>query len=140
MSSDSRYEFFNYFMLRFILACRDESKGNEAVEQIKKEFKDSDVQCMRLDLSELDSVSSFVKQFSAKFPKQKINCLVNNAGAMLAPSLTKDGFEAQYQTNYLGHFALTNWMLEKQLFSSKARIINVSSIMHWFGNAKNSIL
>ncbi len=90
---------------------------------------------MVMDLADLKAVEKCVEKMEEM--GDKFSALVNNAGAMLPPGYTKDGFEVQYQTNYLGHFALTMWMMEKQLLEDKARIVNVSSILHWFGKEMN---
>jgi NAD(P)-dependent dehydrogenase (short-subunit alcohol dehydrogenase family) len=117
---------------KVVIACRDKRKGIQAAEEIKQDAgKSVEIVVVQLDLADLASVRNCVEELEKI--GGKVDCLVNNAGAMLMPEITRDGFEVQYQTNYLGHFALTNWMMKRKLFAKRARIINVSSILHWFG-------
>eukprot|EP00475_Leptophrys_vorax_P036176 TRINITY_DN6062_c0_g1_i5.p1 TRINITY_DN6062_c0_g1~~TRINITY_DN6062_c0_g1_i5.p1 ORF type:complete len:318 (+),score=70.83 TRINITY_DN6062_c0_g1_i5:143-1096(+) len=122
--------------------CRDVKKGNTAAESIKKDFIEADVSVVALDLSSLKSVETCVNALKGQVGEGNIDLLVNNAGAMVAPSVSADGFDCQYQTNYLGHFALTQWMLDERLFSTNARIINVGSVMYLFasGDLKKTML
>jgi len=100
-------------------------KGNEAVEAVKKFSRNSKVEALKLDLSSLKSIREFAKKFEEK--KLPLNILINNAGVMMIPyAKTEDGFEMQFGVNHLGHFLLTNLLLDK-LKQSKGRIVNVSS-------------
>ncbi len=82
-----------------------------------------------LDLADLSSVREFSKATSAEHPK--LDLLVNNAGVMMPPrELTADGFELQFGTNHLGHFALTGLLLDALSAASDARIVTISSIEH----------
>eukprot|EP00475_Leptophrys_vorax_P036175 TRINITY_DN6062_c0_g1_i2.p1 TRINITY_DN6062_c0_g1~~TRINITY_DN6062_c0_g1_i2.p1 ORF type:complete len:329 (+),score=89.73 TRINITY_DN6062_c0_g1_i2:43-1029(+) len=127
---------------KVIIGCRDVKKGNTAAESIKKDFIEADVSVVALDLSSLKSVETCVNALKGQVGEGNIDLLVNNAGAMVAPSVSADGFDCQYQTNYLGHFALTQWMLDERLFSTNARIINVGSVMYLFasGDLKKTML
>jgi NAD(P)-dependent dehydrogenase (short-subunit alcohol dehydrogenase family) len=103
-------------------------KKAAAVEEIKKSSGNDKVEAMKLDLASLQSVRDFSKEFKSRgIP---IHVLVNNAGVM-APSLQKsaDGYELTFAVNHLGHFLLTNLLLDnvKQV---KGRIVNVSSSLH----------
>ena len=129
---------------RVILACRSKEKAMKAVETLKKETKNDKIEFMRLDLSSLDSV----RQFADEYKRRGLPChaLINNAGLMyLSASFaeeltTKDGkFDMQFISNYLGHFLLTNLLIDV-LIKSKAKIINISSILHWLGTISAQIL
>ena len=100
---------------------------------------------MHLDLASLDSVRQFAADFTARY--DQLHYLINNAGVMALPERreTADSFEMQFGTNHLGHFALTGLLTKHILRTPGARIVNVSSSAHRFGqmnfddlNAKNS--
>ncbi|CAF1064816.1 unnamed protein product [Brachionus calyciflorus] len=114
---------------RVILACRDLQKSLEASEQIRKLTGNGNVFVELLDLSSMDSI----RKFSEKIIKQEenVHILINNAGVSMCPNRrTKDGFEMQFGVNHLGHFLLTNLLLDKIKNSAPSRIINVSSLSH----------
>jgi len=116
-----------------IVAVRDEEKGNSAVERIEAENPNADIQVMLVDLADLESVRSFAASFKKNF--NKLDLLVNNAGVMNPPyTKTKDGFELQFGTNHLGHFALTGLLIELIRETHGSRIVNVSSTAHKIGN------
>ncbi|XP_067681959.1 retinol dehydrogenase 12-like [Haliotis asinina] len=117
---------------RVLLACRDPLKGMAAADDI---FKSSGQKLMvkTLDLSDLDSVRQFAKDINADEPK--LDILVNNAGVMMCPKmLSKQGYELQFATNHLGHFLLTNLLLELMKRSTPSRIVVVSSGIYKRGN------
>ena len=115
-----------------IVAVRNEVKGNAAVEQIKAENSKADIQVMLVDLANLKSVHSFAQNFKEKFTK--LDLLINNAGVMTPPyTKTKDGFELQFGTNHLGHFALTGLLIDMIKKTPNSRIVNVSSMAHKIG-------
>ena len=92
-----------------IMACRDSAKGEAARERILEEFPDSEVSGSGLDLADRSSVEDCASNFS---PEGGLDILITNAGVMIPPkSRTKDGFELQFGTNHLGHFALTGRLL-----------------------------
>ena len=94
-----------------IIAVRNLEKGKKAKEKIIAQNKDAKVGIMKIDLSDLSSVKTFVEEFKNKF--EKLDILINNAGVMIPPySKTKGGFELQMGTNHFGHFALTLQLLE----------------------------
>ena len=111
------------------MACRDKVKCEEARQEIIKATGNLNVFNRSLDLSSLDSVRRFVAEFLKEEPR--LDVLINNAGVMMCPKmLTKDGFEMQLGTNHLGHFLLTNLLLDTLKKSAPSRIINVSSLAH----------
>lgn len=113
-----------------ILACRDTKKAESAKLEIQKQTGNKKIHVLALDLSDLDSVRIFAKTFREKF--QTLDILINNAGVMAfyERRLTKQGFEMQFGTNHLGHFLLTNLLLENLKRSERGRIINVASLAH----------
>ena len=116
-----------------ILACRDINKAEAAKSQIKSEIVDALVETMTLDLSKQASVHQFASNFREKY--NRLDVLVNNAGIMSVPySITEDGFESQFATNHLGHFALTGLLLDVILKTPGSRVVNVSSGGHRMGN------
>ncbi|HRH45571.1 MAG TPA: SDR family NAD(P)-dependent oxidoreductase [Pyrinomonadaceae bacterium] len=115
-----------------ILAVRNLEKGNKAVEKILEQNKNADVKVMELDLANLESVEKFAENFKKDY--SRLDLLINNAGVMIPPySKTTDGFELQFGTNHLGHYALTGLLLELLLKTEGARIVNVSSGAHKVG-------
>jgi NAD(P)-dependent dehydrogenase (short-subunit alcohol dehydrogenase family) len=115
-----------------ILACRNLEKGQIALDQIKAEIPDASAEIMQLDLASLESVRQFVKDFKAKY--DRLDILLNNAGIMMVPyGKTEDGFERQFGTNHLGHFALTGLLIDLLSKTADARVVNVSSNGHRFG-------
>jgi len=115
-----------------ILACRDKDKGEAAVRQITQEYPQAKAELMQLDLSDLASVRRFADEFTSHY--NRLDILINNAGIMAIPfGKTTDGFELQFGTNHLGHFALTGLLLNLILRTSLARVITVSSGGHRFG-------
>ena len=115
-----------------ILACRSMDKAQVALADIKNEIPSTKAEIMRLDLASLESVRQFAEAFIARY--QRLDVLLNNAGIMAVPyGKTTDGFERQFGTNHLGHFALTGLLLDVILATPRARIVNVSSNGHRFG-------
>jgi NAD(P)-dependent dehydrogenase (short-subunit alcohol dehydrogenase family) len=116
-----------------ILAVRSIDRGQKAASDIRNEFPNSSVEVMKLDLSSLASVKSFAKEFSGKY--KHLDYLINNAGVMVPPySKTEDGFELQFGTNHLAHFALTGLLLPLLGSTKNSRIVTVSSLAHLSGN------
>jgi len=112
-----------------ILACRSIDKAQAAATQIQTEFPDASVEVMPLDLSSLQSVREFAAAFKEKY--DRLDVLLNNAGIMMVPyGVTQDGFERQFGTNHLGHFALTGLLLDLIKDTPGARVVNVSSLAH----------
>ena len=107
-----------------VLAVRDVEKGRQAAARIT-----GDVSVQALDLTSLDSVRSAAADLRAAHPR--IDLLINNAGVMYTPKqTTADGFELQFGTNHLGHFALTGLLLDRLLPVPGSRVVTVSSAGH----------
>jgi NAD(P)-dependent dehydrogenase (short-subunit alcohol dehydrogenase family) len=112
-----------------VIACRRPEEGEKAKARIEASGARGKVLVMKLDLSSLDSVRSFAKEFISRF--DRLHGLVNNAGVMNTPAgKTKEGFETQFGTNHLGHFLLTELLLGVLKASAPARIVNLSSCFH----------
>ena len=112
-----------------VLAVRNLEKGNAALSRIVAAGPRADVTLQALDLSSLDSVRSAADALRTAYPR--IDLLINNAGVMLTPKqVTKDGFELQFGTNHLGHFALTGLVLDQLLPVRGSRVVTVSSMGH----------
>jgi NAD(P)-dependent dehydrogenase (short-subunit alcohol dehydrogenase family) len=111
-----------------VLACRNTTKGEKAAGEIRS-ATGADARAAELDLADLASVRSFAERLGSE--RDPVDLLINNAGVMAPPRrLTKDGFESQFGTNHLGHFALTGLLLQKLLAVPAARVVTVSSTMH----------
>ncbi len=114
-----------------VLACRDERRGQAAVERLVHEVPSARVGYRHLDLADLATV----RAFADGFPGERLDLLVNNAGVMAVPyARTADGFETQFGVNHLGHFALTGLLLPKLSGTPGARVVSVSSVMHAIAN------
>jgi NAD(P)-dependent dehydrogenase (short-subunit alcohol dehydrogenase family) len=112
-----------------VLAVRNLEKGNLALARIVAAYPDADVTLQELDLSSLDSVRAAAKALRKTYPR--IDLLINNAGVMWTPKqVTADGFEMQFGTNHLGHFALTGLLLDNLLPVRGSRVVTVSSMGH----------
>ncbi|GHH75062.1 SDR family NAD(P)-dependent oxidoreductase [Promicromonospora soli] len=112
-----------------VLAVRDVEKGKKAAARIS-----GDVGVLALDLTSLESVRDAAAELHATH--DSIDLLINNAGVMMPPKqTTRDGFELQFGTNHLGHFALTGLLLDLLLPVPGSRVVTVSSIAHRTGGA-----
>ena len=113
-----------------ILACRDRQKGEIAHDRLHTEAPSTHTELAILDLASLDSVREFAAQELKK--NRPLHVLINNAGVMAPPKRlqTKDGFEIQFGTNVLGHFALTGLLLPALERSEKPRVVTLASIAH----------
>ena len=120
---------------KVVLACRDLGKARSAAAQIAASSPGADVEVMALDLSSLASVRAFSDAFHSDH--HALHVLCNNAGVMAIPyRLTTDGFEMQFGTNHLGHFALTGLLLDLILATGGARVVNVASGAHRMGRMR----
>ncbi len=113
-----------------VVASRNEAKGSAAVASIVKQVPGGQVTFEMLDLASLASVAGFAARIAATHPS--LDILVNNAGVMAVPTrqVTQDGFEMQFGTNYLGHFALTARLLPMLRNAAAPRVVQLSSIAH----------
>ena len=112
-----------------VLAVRDIDKGKDAAARIAATAPGANVTVQPLDLASLDSVRAAAAELRAGHPA--IDLLINNAGVMFTPKqATRDGFELQFGTNHLGHFALTGLLLEQMLPVPGSRVVTVSSLAH----------
>ena len=119
-----------------VLAVRNTDKGRAAADLIARRTPGASVAVQELDLTSLDSIRTAADQLRAEH--ETIDLLINNAGVMMTPkSTTKDGFELQFGTNHLGHFAFTGLLLDRVLAARGSRVVTVSSVGHRF--ARNGI-
>ncbi len=120
---------------KVIIAVRNPQKGEKALERIKAQNANADVSVMIVDLANLDSVKKFAAEYNKQY--KQLDLLINNAGVMVPPySKTADGFELQFGTNHLGHYALTAHLVDVLKKTKGSRIVNVSSMAHNRGNLK----
>ncbi len=112
-----------------LITSRSEDKARNAVEEIKKASGSERVEFIRIDLGSQESVRSTAEEIKTRFPK--IDVLINNAGCYLSDlQLSPEGIELQFATNHLGHFLLTNLLMDNLKASGTGRIINLASIAH----------
>ena len=112
-----------------IMAVRNTQKAEIVASEIRKEYANVKIDIRSLDLSSLDSISSFAKGVLEDY--KNLDILINNAGIMMCPySKTKNGFETQMGTNHLGPFALTGLLMPLLMSTKNARIVSTSSVAH----------
>ncbi|MDO3413006.1 oxidoreductase [Saccharibacillus sp. CPCC 101409] len=116
-----------------ILASRDANKVGAAIQQIAEQVPRAKLSGIKLDLADLDSVSECAEEVRRKYGR--LDLLINNAGVMIPPfSHTKKGFELQFGTNHLGHFALTGRLLPLILQTPDSRIASMTSLAGVMGS------
>jgi len=110
-----------------LMGVRSRAKGEAALARLQREAPGASAEVVELDMASLSSIRRFAESYAGP-----LDVLVNNAGVMALPTreLTEDGFERQFGTNHLGHFALTGLLLPKLLASSAPRVVTVSSLAH----------
>jgi len=115
-----------------VLTGRDDRKGRSAIEKISREVAGAKVSYEHLDLANLASIADFAQRMHGR---QSLDLLINNAGVMALPrrQTTADGFEMQFGTNHLGHFALTARLMPLLRRASGPRVVSVSSLAHRTG-------
>lgn len=113
-----------------IMAGRNKDKGEEAIRKIKNMNPAGNICFEKLDLADLASIEAFGERIMAQ--RKSLDILINNAAVMNPPQrkVTKDKFELQLGTNYLGHFALTAQLLPLLQKGNKPRVVTMSSIAH----------
>ena len=115
-----------------VMACRTRAKAEAAHDTIVALRPSGSISILDLDLTDLDSVRRAAKTFLTDHPR--LDLLINNAGVMAVPKQkTVDGFEMQFGTNHLGHFALTADLMTALLATPRSRVVNVSSLAHQGG-------
>jgi NAD(P)-dependent dehydrogenase (short-subunit alcohol dehydrogenase family) len=113
---------------RVVFTSRDPDRGREALEAIRA-ASGGEVSCLPLDLARLSSVEALAETFARGH--DRLDVLINNAGVVLSErQVTPDGYEMTFQVNHLGHFLLTRRLLEVLSATPRARVINVSSMVH----------
>lgn len=109
-----------------VMVCRNKKKGEKALEDIKKESNNGNVNLFIADLSTQEAIHQLVKDFKERY--QYLHVLINNAGVNLSKRvLTEDGIETTFAVNYLAPYLLSNLLLDILQTSSPARIVNVAS-------------
>jgi NAD(P)-dependent dehydrogenase (short-subunit alcohol dehydrogenase family) len=113
-----------------LLGCRDAAKGQAALERLRREAPGSSAEVVALDMASLGSIAEFAAKFAAR--GVPLDLLINNAGVMALPKreVTADGFERQFGTNHLGHFALTGRLMPQLLAAPTPRVVTVASLAH----------
>ena len=112
-----------------ILAVRNENKGSEAIARIRRQTPEATLSIRHLDLASLSSIAGFGEELTKD--GRPIDILINNAGIMMPPERdeTEDGFELQFGTNHLGHFALTAHLLPLLRAATTGRVVSLSSLI-----------
>ncbi len=116
-----------------VLAVRNLDKGKAAADLVVRRYPGADVSVQELDLTSLQSIRAAADELHTRH--DRIDLLINNAGVMMTPKqTTQDGFELQFGTNHLGHFALTGLLMDRLLAAPGSRVVTVSSNGHRFGS------
>ncbi|MDQ0196494.1 SDR family oxidoreductase [Paenibacillus wynnii] len=111
---------------KVIMVCRSRQRGEEALVQARQQSGSLDIELMLCDLASLESIRSFVRDFTDIY--SVLDVLINNAGVVsIKRQLTADGFELDLGVNHLGHFLLTNLLLESLIRAEQGRIVVVAS-------------
>ncbi|XP_061562006.1 retinol dehydrogenase 13-like isoform X1 [Phycodurus eques] len=117
---------------RIIMGCRDMEKCEAAAKEIRGSTLNPHVYACHLDLASMKSIREFAERIKKK--EQRVDVLINNAGVMKCPAWkTEDGFDMQFGVNHLGHFLLTNLLLDRLKESAPSRVINLASLAHLVG-------
>jgi NAD(P)-dependent dehydrogenase (short-subunit alcohol dehydrogenase family) len=117
---------------RVLMACRSPERAQAALSRLRSEVPNASAELVSADLASLDSIEAAADEVAAR--TKTLDLLVNNAGVMAIPKgATADGFEMQFGTNHLGHFALTGRLLPLLLAGNAPRVITISSGAHKAG-------
>lgn len=112
-----------------LMACRDQARASAAWDQVAARATVAEPVVLSLDLADLGSVRACADEVNDTY--QELDVLINNAGLMAVPLMrTADGFEMQFGTNHLGHFALTGLLLPVLTKAEGPRVVILSSAMH----------
>ncbi len=115
-----------------VLASRNEDRTKECAEKLKSKHGNQNIIPVKLDLSSLKSVHECADKIRSLY--KNIDVLINNAGVMVPPyTITEDGFELQFGTNHLGHFAFTGLVLPNLMATPGSRVVTLSSTAHLRG-------
>lgn len=118
---------------KVLFTSRDAEDGAQLCQEINTAFPRANIKNLVLDLASFSSIRLFCSKLEKEY--DAIDVLINNSSlAPLTKQKTRDGFEAQFGANYLGHFLLTQLLLDLLNEAGKARIVHTSSMMHWLGN------
>ncbi|XP_053196839.1 retinol dehydrogenase 13-like [Scomber japonicus] len=116
---------------RIIMGCRDMEKCEAAAKEIRGNTLNPHVYALQLDLASVKSIREFAERIKQE---EHVDILINNAGVMRCPAWkTEDGFDMQFGVNHLGHFLLTNLLLDKLKESAPSRVISLASLAHIVG-------
>lgn len=111
-----------------VLACRSMEKANLAISKIRNRYSSGKMIPLQLDLASFPSIVAFTNEIRESF--DKVDCIIENAGLSLkGEHFTDDGFEVHFGVNYLGHFLLTNLLMDK-IKQQSTRVVIVSSSLH----------
>uniref|UniRef100_A0A4W5QIX6 Retinol dehydrogenase 13 n=1 Tax=Hucho hucho TaxID=62062 RepID=A0A4W5QIX6_9TELE len=117
---------------RIIMGCRDMEKCETAAKEIRGQTLNPHVYARHIDLASIKSIRQFAERVNQE--EKHVDVLINNAGVMRCPAgKTEDGFDIQFGVNHLGHFLLTNLLLEKLKDSAPSRVVNLTSLAHIVG-------
>lgn len=112
-----------------VLACRNDAAAARAKAELEETVPGADIRTAHLDLADLSSIAECARLLRAELPR--LDLLINNAGIVAGEHrLTVDGFESDFGTNFLGHFALTGRLIDMVTASAAGRVVTVSSLGH----------
>lgn len=115
-----------------VIACRNRSKAEKAVVEIRNKSGNPNIKAFPCDLSSFESVRQLANQFQSVY--DQLDVLINNAGLFTSQlEYSREGFELQFGVNHLGHFLLTQLLLPQLQNATKARLVNVASHGHYYG-------
>lgn len=118
--------------MQVVMACRSKERGEKALQEAKAKSGSAAIELMSLDLGSLSSIRAFAQAYRERF--DSLDLLVNNAGVVsLKRDTTSDGFESMLGINHLGHFLLTNLLLDLLKRAPEGRIVNVASGAYKWG-------
>ena len=115
-----------------VMLCRHPGRGQAALEEIRSASNNKSVMLMLCDLASIEDICRFADEFRSRY--STLSVLINNAGILASSrQLTKDGYELNFGVNYLGHFLLTNLLMDL-IIPAKGRIVTLSSVAHKIGS------